>query len=90
MPKYENKRGKKFIYAFLDEIISFHEDRLGSLFSINDLNNNISPREALERRINIISSIEGTLALKIKLLNPTVLFGDFFDETTKNFYINNN
>lgn len=59
---------------------------MDDLFSINDLNN-ISPREELERRINIITSIEGRLALNIKLLNPAVLFGESFDEITKNFYI---
>ena len=37
--------------------------------------------------MNIIGSIESRLALKIKLLNPTVLFGEFVDEITKNFYI---
>ena len=61
---------------------------LDDFFSIHDLNNNISPREKIERRMNIISSIEGRLTLKIKLLNLTVLFGEFFDEITKNFYIN--
>ena len=79
--KYQNKRGKKFIYAFLDEI--------GDELLLNNLNKNIPSREELERRMNIISSIQGRLALKIKLLSPTVLFGEVFDEITKNFCLTN-
>lgn len=56
---------------------------------LNNLNKNIPPREELERRMNIISSIQGRLALKIKLLSPTVLFGEVFDEITKNFCLTN-
>lgn len=59
--KFKNKRGKESFFV-LDEIINFNEDKLGNLFLINDLNN-ISPREQLERRMSIIGSIEGRLAL---------------------------
>ena len=72
--KYQNKRGKKFIYAFLDEICDE--------FLLNNLNKNIPPREEL-------SSIQGRLTLKIKLLNPTVLFDEVCDEITKNFCLTN-
>lgn len=66
------------IYVVLDEIINFYEEELIDLFLMKDLNNNNTPREEIERRMNIISYIEGGIALKIKLLNLTVLFGEFF------------
>lgn len=53
------------------------------MFLLHDLNKNFPSWEELDRRFNIIGSIQGRLALKIRLLNTTVLFGEFFDEITK-------
>ena len=56
-------------------------------FLFDGINNKIAGKEELVRRFNIINSIQGNIAVKIRLLKPSTLFSDFFDEITEN-YIN--
>ena len=62
-----------------DEYENYNEiDNKFYTFLFDGINKKIAEKEELVRRFNIINSIQGNIAVKIRLLKPSTLFGDFF------------
>lgn len=70
---YTNRKGLKSLHIFLEDITYCEYENYNEIYNkfytflFDGINNKIAGKEELVRRFNIINSIQGNIAVKIRL-----------------------